>query len=85
MRLRKLKNEKVLINSSKYIVNNIEENCGKWSNLFSNNNPIHVEIGMGKGKFILENAIKYPNINFIGIEKFDSAIARAIKKIDAYN
>ena len=85
MRLRKLKNEKALINSSKYIINNIEENCGKWSSLFSNNNPIHVEIGMGKGKFILENAIKYPNINFIGIEKFDSAIARAIKKIDDYN
>ena len=85
MRLRKLKNEKLLINNSKYIIDNPKDYCGKWKDAFSNNNPIHVEIGMGKGKFILENAIKYPDINFIGIEKFDSAIARAIKKIDDYN
>ena len=85
MRLRKLKNEKLLINNSKYIIDNPKDYCGKWKDVFSNNNPIHVEIGMGKGKFILENAIKYPDINFIGIEKFDSAIARAIKKIDDYN
>lgn len=85
MRLRKLKNEKLLINNSKYIIDNPEDYCGNWKSVFLNDNPIHVEIGMGKGKFILENAIKYPNINFIGIEKFDSAIARAIKKIDDYN
>lgn len=84
MRLRKLKNEKLLINNSKYIIDNPKDYCGKWKSVFMNDNPIHVEIGMGKGKFILENAIKYPDINFIGIEKFDSAIARAIKKIDDY-
>ena len=85
MRLRKLKNEKLLINNSKYIIDNQKDYCGKWKSVFMNDNPIHVEIGMGKGKFILENAIKYPDINFIGIEKFDSAIARAIKKTDDYN
>lgn len=85
MRLRKLKNEKLLINNSKYIIDNSKDYCGKWKSVFMNDNPIHVEIGMGKGKFILENAIKNPDINFIGIEKFDSAIARAIKKIDDYN
>lgn len=84
MRLRKLKNEKLLINNSKYIIENPKDYCGKWKSVFMNDNPIHVEIGMGKGRFILENAIKYPDINFIGIEKFDSAIARAIKKIDDY-
>lgn len=85
MRLRRLKNEKELINNSKYIVETPKEYIGKWKSLFKNDNPIHVEVGMGKGKFILENAIKYPNINFIGIEKFDSAIVRAIKKIEDYN
>lgn len=85
MRLRKLKNEKELIRKSKYIIDNPKDYCGKWKNVFSNDNPIYVEIGMGKGKFILENAKRYPDINFIGIEKFDSAIARAIKKIEDYN
>ena len=85
MRLRKLKNEKELLNSSKYIIENPKEYFGKWKSVFKNDNPIHIEVGMGKGKFILENAIKYPNINFIGIEKFDSAIVRAIKKIEDYN
>jgi len=85
MRIRKLKNEKNLINESKYIIDSPKDYFGKWSSVFSNDNPIHVEVGMGKGKFILENAIKYPDINFIGIEKFDSAIARAIKKIDDYD
>lgn len=53
-------------------------------NPFTNNNPIHIEIGMGKGKFILEMALKYPNINFIGIEKYTSVTSVAIKKIREY-
>ena len=85
MRLRKLKNEKEILNNSKYIIQNPKDYCNKWETVFKNNNPIHIEVGMGKGKFILENAIKYPEINFIGIEKFDSAIVRAIKKIEDYN
>jgi tRNA (guanine-N7-)-methyltransferase len=55
---------------------------GSWQKLFSNNNPIYIEIGMGKGRFIRENATQYPNINFIGIEKYSSVVARAIKRID---
>ena len=58
MRLRKLKNEKNIIGSSKYIINEPKELIGKWNSVFNNNNPIHIEVGMGKGKFILENAIK---------------------------
>lgn len=85
MRLRKLKNSKELIDNSKYIILNPSDYKGKWKDVFNNSNPIYVEIGMGKGKFILENAIKNKNINYIGIEKFDSAISRAIKKIDDYN
>ena len=84
MRQRNVKNKKEIINNSKYIIINPTEYIGFWSKLFNNNNPIYIEIGMGKGDFILENAKRYPNINFIGIEKYDSIIALAIKKIDAY-
>lgn len=82
MRQRNVKNKKEIINKSKYIILNPEEYLGKWHNLFNNNNPIYLEIGMGKGDFILENAKRYPNINFIGLEKYDSIIALAIKKIE---
>lgn len=82
MRQRNVKNKNDIINNSKYIINNPYELKGKWHKVFNNDNPIYIEIGMGKGKFILENALKYPNINFIGIEKYDSIIALAIKKIE---
>lgn len=82
MRQRNVKNKKDIINNSRYIILNPSELKGYWQGLFNNNNPIYIEIGMGKGDFILENALKYPNINFIGIEKYDSIIALAIKKIE---
>lgn len=84
MRQRNVKNKKEIINNSKYIILNPEDYCGSWKKLFNNPNPIYIEIGMGKGNFILENAIKYPNVNFIGIEKFDSIVALALKKINEY-
>lgn len=81
MRLRNVKNKEEILNNCKYLIKNPEEYQGKWQTLFKNNNPIYIEIGMGKGKFILENAQKYPHINYIGIERFDSVMAKAIKKI----
>lgn len=80
MRLRNVKNAKEIMINGKYYIDNPMEYKGNWHKLFNNNNPIYIEIGMGKGKFIIENALKYPNINFIGIEKFDSVIVRAIEK-----
>ena len=53
----------------------------KWQKEFNNNNPIYLEIGTGKCKFIIENAYKYPNINFIGIERSDSVLALGVKQI----
>ncbi len=82
MRLRNVKNKKEILDSSKLLVLNPKDYIGKWNKLFENNNPIYIEIGMGKGDFILGNALKYPNINFIGIEKYDSIVARAIQKIE---
>lgn len=82
MRLRNVRGAKEKIESSKYIVLNYKELKGNYKSLFGNDNPIHIEIGTGKGRFIVENAKKYPHINFIGIEKFDSVIVRAIEKIE---
>ncbi len=82
MRLKNIKGAKEKINLSPYIIKNPENYKGKYKTLFNNNNPIHLEIGMGKGDFIIEMASKYPNINFIGIEKFDSVILRATQKLE---
>lgn len=82
MRLRNVKGAKEIIESSNYVVLNYKEHKGKYNKLFGNDNPIYIEIGMGKGKFIIDNALKYPNINFIGIEKYDSVVVRAIQKLD---
>ena len=81
MRLRNVKNKEEILNNSDYLIKNPTDYKGKWKNLFKNDNPIYIEIGMGKGKFLLENALKYKNINYIGIERFDSVMAKAIKKI----
>ena len=53
---------------------------GKWHELFENNNPIYIEIGMGKGDFIIEHAKRNPEINYIGIEKYESVILQAVEK-----
>ena len=82
MRLRNVKNKEEILNNSKFLVKDYLNHSGKWNKLFGNNNPIYIEIGMGKGKFIRENASKYPNINFIGIEKYDSVVAKCLPKID---
>ena len=79
MRLRNLKNKEELISGSNYIIPNPKDYKGSWKKLFNNNNPIYIEIGMGKGKFIFNNALENPNINFIGIEKQDNVLARAIQ------
>lgn len=82
MRIRNVKNKEEILNNSKFLVKDYKSNITSWNKLFKNNNPIYIEIGMGKGKFIIENAKKYPNINFIGIERFDSILAKALPKID---
>lgn len=82
MRLKNVKGANEIIVLGKYYVLDPKENKAKWKSVFGNDNPIYIEIGMGKGKFIIENAKKYPNINFIGIERFDSILAKALPKID---
>ena len=82
MRLRNVKGAKDKILLSNYNIDNPFDNINNWNKVFNNSNPIYIEIGMGKGKFIIENAINNPDINYIGIEKFDSVIVRAIEKVE---
>ncbi len=83
MRLKKVKGAKEIVQKSTYYVENPKEIKGKWNEVFGNDNPIRIEIGMGKGKFIINMAQKYPNINFIGIEKYDSVLVRAVAQLEA--
>ena len=69
MRLRNLKNKEEIINNCSFVITDGNKYIGKWKTLFGNNNPIYIEVGMGMGKFIYENALTNPNINYIGIEK----------------
>ena len=85
MRLRKIKGATDRINLSNYIVKDYKEYKGQFKTLFNNDNPIQVEIGMGKGNFIIGKALANPDINFIGIEKFDSVLVRAVEKVDELN
>ena len=80
MRLKNVKGANEIIIKGRYYVEDPYINKGNWNKVFNNDNPIYIEIGIGKGKFIVENTIKYPNINFIGIEKYDSVLVRAIQK-----
>lgn len=80
MRLRNIpgSREEMLVNP--YVINEPEQNYGHWKEFFHNTNPLHIEIGMGKGKFITTLAKEHPEINYIGIERFSSVLIRAIEK-----
>ena len=82
MRLKNVKNASVTIENSNYVIKNPNIYKGKWNEVFENNNPINIEIGMGKGDFIIGMAQLFPGINFIGIEMFDSVIVRAVQKLE---
>ncbi len=86
MRRRNVKNITERIkNTTDLLIQNPEQNKGNWQNVFNNNNPIYLEIGMGKGDFIIEHAKTYPNINFIGLEKYPSVIIQAYDKANEQN
>lgn len=80
MRLKHVKGAKEAIALSEYVIQEPQQLKGKWKELFGNDNPIHIEIGMGKGKFLIQLAQENPDINYIGIEKFSSVLIRAVEK-----
>ena len=82
MRLRNNKNAKGLLEESNYVIKNPEDNKGRWNIVFNNKNKLYIEIGCGKGDFIIENAKAHPENNYIGIEKYDTVLMYAVKKIE---
>ncbi len=84
MRLRNITGSKEIIAENRYVIHEPEKFKGCWNrDIFGNDNPIHIEIGMGKGRFIMELASGNPDINYIGIEKYSSVLLRAIQKMEA--
>lgn len=82
MRLRNIPIAKEVIAASDCVVKDYKEHKGSWGQIFGNDHPIRIEVGMGKGQFIIAMAQKYPEINFIGIERYDSVLLRAIQKLE---
>lgn len=80
MRLKHVKGAEEYIASSKHVIQNFKDYKGQWNTVFENENPIHIEIGMGKGQFLMELAQRNPDINYIGVEKFSSVLIRAVQK-----
>ncbi len=82
MRLRNVTGSREVIAENQYVIHEPKEYKGKWRDMFGNNNPLRVEIGMGKGQFIMELARQNPDINYIGIEKYSTVLLRAIQKME---
>ncbi|TCK86766.1 tRNA (guanine-N7-)-methyltransferase [Natranaerovirga hydrolytica] len=82
MRLRNVKGAKELLANHDKVIEEPWLYKGKWRELFQNDNPIHIEIGMGRGKFVTTLAQQNDHINYIGIEKYSSLVAKAIYKLD---
>ena len=83
MRLRNIPGAKDAIAESIYVIQNPQENKGNWDKVFPQHQPVHLEVGMGKGRFLMDMAKLHPEINYIGIEMYDSVLLRAIQKKEA--
>lgn len=82
MRLRNIPGADEVISNSAFCIQNPIEFKGKWHEFFANTNPIHIEVGMGKGRFLMDLARQNPQINYIGIERYTSVLLRAVQKIN---
>ena len=82
MRLRNVPGAREVMIENKYVYTEPEGMSGTWAEVFGNNNPVRIEIGMGKGTFITTLAATNPDINYVGIEKYSSVLLRAVEKQD---
>lgn len=83
MRLRNITGSREMIASSDYVIHEPQDYKGKWNEIFGNDHPIRIEIGMGKGRFIMDLARMNPDINYVGIEKYSSVLLRGIQKMES--
>lgn len=80
MRLRHIPGAEEMIAESPHVVQLPKEHKGRWKDVFGNENPVHIEVGMGKGRFIMELAAANPDINYIGIERYSTVLLKGIQK-----
>ena len=80
MRLRNIPGAQDAILESPYVIQQPESHKGSWENVFEKKQPIHIEVGMGKGRFLMDLARLHPEINYVGIEMYDSVLLRALQK-----
>lgn len=81
MQYKVIKDADKIISKSSYLISNPTNYKNKWKDVFGNNHPIHLELGMGRGEFIIKMAKAYPNINFIGLELYDSQMVKAVERL----
>ena len=84
MRLRNVPGARETIIENQFSIQQPEQMKGKWAKIFQNDHPIHIEVGMGKGQFIIEMARRNPEVNYIGIEKYSSVLVRAVEKLEDF-
>lgn len=82
MRLRNIPKADQVLENCPLVIKEAKEQKGGWAGLFGNDHPIHIEVGMGKGRFIMELARQNPDINYVGIERYSSVLLRAVEKLD---
>ena len=82
MRLRNIPRADGVIKSHPMVVQDAQESRGNWKNIFGNDRPVYLEIGMGKGRFLMNMAKEHPLVNFVGIERYSSVLLRALEKYD---
>ena len=82
MRLRNIPGARDIIAASEFVVQNPETHKGGWQLVFGNDHPIELEIGIGKGRFLMDLAERHPETNFLGIEMYSSVLLRAIQKAE---
>lgn len=80
MRLRNIKGAREAIEANPYVIPDPENQRGHWREFFGNDHPLQLEVGMGKGQFIMELARRNPSVNYIGIEMYSSVLIRALQK-----
>lgn len=83
MRLRNITGSREMIGESRFVIHDPKNRKNRWRELFGNSHPLQIEIGMGKGRFIMELARSHPEINYVGIEKYSSVLVRGIQKMEA--
>lgn len=84
MRLRNIPHADSVVQSHEAVIMDAESRRGRWQQVFGNDRPIRIEIGMGKGRFLLGMAQEHPEINYIGMERYSSVLLRALEKYDRY-